>query len=1128
MVVASGDRVEVANRGQGVVRFVGETQFAPGLTWFGVELDGPTGKNDGSVQDVRPVPAPSALSPSQTALAAPGAETPATAPDADMNGELQAQVKSLETTLAETQSRAQTQESELRAEIESLRQELATCGEQQTKSDALLDAEKSLRADLEGRVRTLTSQLERTEMDVEAKTKASSAKQERQLEKQAKEIEELNALVETLSLDKEQLEVDKDIAEEKATEMEIELEQLKLDVEEERMRVAEEREAAVAAASAQAAAASVPQGAEEIAAKLAHVTAENTKFREALKRLHTASTTEKTEAAREIRALTKERDTLAQSASQLEEARKAKDRLENEVEELKSMLDTAQAYEDMVESLSEKNLELADENAALKEANEELEELRLLSEELEQQHTDMQQQLERDMETNRTEMVNAQLEAESLRRDLAAKDEALEKLREVVLQGQKREGGLRDELAVIESLQAEVKHAKEAARAANLALLSETEHKLSRTIETHEGLAGARRAAFGIACMRAAVPPSIMGEGAKVLEALSLAMQVVDASGMLVSLIMRSGTAKRVVVWDIEAAPLPARNLIATLLDVHSCATHLWTTSRAPSLPFAALESVAQALVSTLLQMSQGVGQLLAVVKRGELGVAQFAADEDASQIAVVERLLQSACSTYATVSEKLVSAAPEEAGVSAKSLSPYASVRSLQLALLTGSESMAKEEGGQDEANATALESLCLDLMTCASALEFSTIFAHEQLEVADLAAFQAFVATAKDDATAASPAIIVENPENLQLVSSFCVKVQRMTQTIGAVDVAAPPALWQEHANSVETVLDQAASTRAELDNVKSALKRRVLEVHSKGSEVQALQAVRDELEEKLGVARAALKDQDALQKERANLEAQLRTKELEVEQALNLAREQAARPASPRSGKSDDRIEPAKETVAAKSTDLATTVTKATMPVDHATIPGTSETASAGQLVDSALVRALQDDVTFWRGRALDTQLGKLAPLHFAPRLSYDGGKVPRRQHNVGTKESHGSLRTGEDTLDRVRASLLERTALLAQASAQIPDLSKTPEVSLQQQVRDGQARARAIAQRLASLQVTRSVAVAKGADARVGSRPRQVGRLNIGSAGDDRSAQPPVKVLLSRAELDRLFGRVPTAA
>ncbi|KAK6058061.1 CAP-Gly domain protein [Cooperia oncophora] len=44
-----GDRVVVSGGKQGVVRFIGETEFAQGI-WAGIELEQPLGKNDGSVQ----------------------------------------------------------------------------------------------------------------------------------------------------------------------------------------------------------------------------------------------------------------------------------------------------------------------------------------------------------------------------------------------------------------------------------------------------------------------------------------------------------------------------------------------------------------------------------------------------------------------------------------------------------------------------------------------------------------------------------------------------------------------------------------------------------------------------------------------------------------------------------------------------------------------------------------------------------------------------------------------------------------------------------------------------------------------------------------------------------------------
>merc|ERR1712154_359821 len=52
--VTVGDIVKVKKNGcHGIVRFIGETQFKPGIIWYGIQLEEKKGKNNGIVDGVR-------------------------------------------------------------------------------------------------------------------------------------------------------------------------------------------------------------------------------------------------------------------------------------------------------------------------------------------------------------------------------------------------------------------------------------------------------------------------------------------------------------------------------------------------------------------------------------------------------------------------------------------------------------------------------------------------------------------------------------------------------------------------------------------------------------------------------------------------------------------------------------------------------------------------------------------------------------------------------------------------------------------------------------------------------------------------------------------------------------------
>ena len=48
-----GDRISTPKSNLGTLRYIGEVNFAPGSVWAGVELDTPSGKNDGAIKHKR-------------------------------------------------------------------------------------------------------------------------------------------------------------------------------------------------------------------------------------------------------------------------------------------------------------------------------------------------------------------------------------------------------------------------------------------------------------------------------------------------------------------------------------------------------------------------------------------------------------------------------------------------------------------------------------------------------------------------------------------------------------------------------------------------------------------------------------------------------------------------------------------------------------------------------------------------------------------------------------------------------------------------------------------------------------------------------------------------------------------
>jgi hypothetical protein len=1019
------------------------------------------------------------------------------------------------------------------------------------------------RAALESELRKAQSAGERAGAEAQAVQAVAMGKLERQVASQLKELEELQSMVESLTVDKEMLEEEKDVAEDKVLEAELQLEQLKLDL-----------------AAAQAAAQAAPSAAAHAADKAGPdgVAAENEKLREALKRLHAASTQDKAEALKASKALRAERD--AAQAALSEAVRAARAETTAQIEELKQSLDAARGSEALVERLSERNLELGDEAAELRAANEELEELRLLSEEVEEQHAELAQQLRRDIETRETRLVNLQLALDKAVLDCADAREATIRTQTELAAARAEAAGAREQVERLTSLRGALSDEREAARGARRALLSAA--AAAAVAKAKEGalMAATRSAALRAAALELVVPPAALDQPARhALEASQAALLALDAARLAARLGLQELLAEPALEADsgvrpdgaakdedededdrlLRAASLSAADVAADA--VVGCLAAAGEVQRAWALlarsgATAELASEWWPQLAPLLSAVRERANAVVAASAGGGGPAALRRAETETRLLLSTLAQASAglCAFVDRTSARLDQQQPQQQDAVEDSVPALSTLRALhldcrrrlQVARLRERERRKEPSGDHHQlqqqqqrqqqpsaaflAESAALSRACTDLETLCAGVEA----AEEAAATATGAAAQTSSVLPGGPvppavAFATLPAAVASNAQRLLDVAAgeqdaqllaVVAKVRASVQlpvvgesdsSPGVVPVATVSFGWAQRAKAARDAVEAAAAVKTELEGVKGALKRRVLEVHTRSAELAATQQVRGELLQSLERAR----EQQAVEEERrAALEAKL-AESLERLGEAQEARDEAQLAAAKASAA------PAAAQASSSPRSPARAVASAKEPAPaKAHEPGQGKSDAAAGSVELSVVRAMASEANFWRGRAAVSGLAALAPLRFEPLHRYAGRAVPvpapqRVLERSGASGSAGggSLRHGEDLVELPQATARLRAALLTQASARVPDLASTPEVSASQQL---------LAQRL------RALAACSGVD--LTRRPRcdarRVGAIEVGpAAGEDREPSVVVPLLVSARKLAALPPALP---
>ncbi|CAM9139039.1 unnamed protein product [Sphacelaria rigidula] len=292
-----------------------------------------------------------------------------------------------------------------------------------------LEASEACCRDLEARLSSLQKKSEhavgeeRLKASALVKEKAAAAAAGRREADMESQVAELNDACEALTLDKEQLALEKEDLQDKVDELQMELESARLDLEHARLS-SKENEAAARALRAAGDAA----GGEGVDVKM--LAEQNLQLKEALKRLHTHSITEKSELTKAIRTLEKEaalHATLEEDVGKLQAWKKAKTA---EIKDLMEQLDESKAYGEMVEELTDKNLELGERCGELEATIADLESSIELSEELEVQQAEEIRELQADLTRREISLHNQKLALESMMKELEDTKQTIDRFRE--------------------------------------------------------------------------------------------------------------------------------------------------------------------------------------------------------------------------------------------------------------------------------------------------------------------------------------------------------------------------------------------------------------------------------------------------------------------------------------------------------------------------------------------------------------------------------------------------------------------------------------------------------------------------------------------------------------------------